>query len=215
MKILLVHEYYRSSSPSGEDKVYEKEMKLLKDSGLKVESLVFRNDWIGTKQGHSVLKTALYTPWSPVGKSMIRDAIRKFHPDVVHFHNTFPVFSQSAIIQAKRMGVPTVQTLHNFRTICAQAILMRNSNICNECVVKKSSLPALTHRCYRNSFFATLPLALNISLHRILKTWQTKVDRIIVLSEFNRKVFESAGFPVDKLRVKPNFFKDWSGEKRI
>lgn len=207
MKALLVHEYYRSSSPSGEDRVFEREKELLQQNGLTVESLIFKNDFIGTKYGPSVFKTALYTPWSPIGKRMVKEAIRKFSPDLVHFHNTFPVLSQSAIYQAKKMGCATVQTLHNFRTVCAQAMLMKPDGICEKCI-GKYPWPALTNKCYRNSVLATAPLAANIALHRFLKTWQTKVDRIIVLSEFNKNKFVGAGFPADKISVKPNFFED-------
>ncbi|OPL16302.1 MAG: hypothetical protein AVO38_08095 [delta proteobacterium ML8_D] len=204
---MLVHEYYRSSSPSGEDKFFEREKELLKQSGLKLESVIFKNDVIGTKYGPSIFKTALYTPWSPIGKKMVKEAIHKFRPDLVHFHNTFPVLSQSAIYQAKKMECATVQTMHNFRSVCAQAMLMKCGGICEKCI-GKYPWPALVAKCYRNSFLATVPLAANISLHRFLKTWQTRVDRIIVLSEFNKNKFIEAGFPVRKMRVKPNFFEN-------
>ncbi|MBU4286602.1 MAG: glycosyltransferase family 4 protein [Proteobacteria bacterium] len=204
---MLVHEYYRSSSPSGEDRVFEREKELLQQNGLTVETLIFKNDFIGTKYGPSVFKTALYTAWSPIGKRMVKEAVHKFSPDLVHFHNTFPVLSQSAIYQAKKMGCATVQTLHNFRTVCAQAMLMRPEGICEKCI-GKYPWPALADKCYRDSMPATAPLAANIALNRFLKTWQTKVDRIIVLSEFNKNKFIEAGFPAGKIRVKPNFFED-------
>jgi len=204
---LLVHEYYRSSSPSGEDRVFEREKELLQQNGVEVESLIFKNDFIGTKYGPSVFKTALYTPWSPIGKRMVKEAVHKFSPDLLHFHNTFPVLSQAAIYQAKKMGCATVQTLHNFRTVCAQAMLMKGDGICEKCI-GKYPWPALADKCYRDSMPATLPLAANIALNRFLKTWQTKVDRIIVLSEFNKNKFIEAGFPAGRMRVKPNFFED-------
>lgn len=205
MKVLLVHEYYRSSSPSGEDKVFEREKALLEQKGINVEPLIFKNDHIGTPEGPSILKTALYTPWSPLGKVLVRKAIEAFHPDLVHFHNTFPVISQSAIIQASKMGVATILTFHNFRSFCAQALLMGPDHICEQCL-GRYPWPALRNRCYRGSLLATVPLFMNITLHRWLGTWQKHVDRFIVLSDFNRKKFIEAGFPPDKIRVKPNFF---------
>ncbi len=205
MKVLLVHEYYRSSSPSGEDKVFERERELLRQSDVvEVGTLTFYNDDIGSTGGPSVLKTALFTPWSPLGAAMIRRAVDDFQPDIVHFHNTFPVFSQSAIIQVKKMGVATVQTFHNFRSVCAQAMLMRDG-VCEECL-GRYPWPALKYRCYRDSLAATLPLFFNITLHRWLGTWEKQVDRFIVLSDFNRDKFIEAGFPAAKIRVKPNFF---------
>ena len=205
MDVLLVHEYYRSSSPSGEDMVFEREKKLLEQHKINVKCISYKNDDIGTERGPSVIQTAIYTPWSPVGKSLIKDAIGKYHPDIVHFHNTFPIISQSAIIEAKKLGVATVQTFHNFRSVCAQAMLMRDG-ICEDCL-GRFPLPALIHRCYRDSFWATLPLFFNIALHRYLGTWQKYVDRFIVLSDFNRQKFIHAGFPETKIRIKPNFFE--------
>lgn len=207
MKVLLVHEYYRSSAPSGEDRVFENEKKLLEYNGIDVQILKFENDSIGSPDGPSVFKAALYTPWSPIGVRQIKSAIKSFNPDVVHFHNTFPVLSQSAIYQAKKMGVATVQTFHNFRSICANAMLMGSDGICEECI---GTYPykSISRRCYRNSLLATVPLALNIALNRYRRTWQTQIDRFIVLSEFNRNKFVEAGFPEHKLCVKPNFFND-------
>jgi len=208
MKVLLVHEYYRSSSPSGEDRVFEKEQELLKSRSVQVKVLKYENDWIGTKNGPSLFETALFTPWSPIGRKLVEHAIREFKPDVVHFHNTFPVISQSALFEAKKYGAAVVQTFHNFRAICAQAMLMRENSVCEKCLMKMFPWPSLLHSCYRKSFFATVPLAVNITLGRVLKTWNRVVDRFIVLSIFNREKFIEAGFPKNKIAVKPNFFED-------
>jgi glycosyltransferase involved in cell wall biosynthesis len=205
LSILLVHEYYRTSSPSGEDKVFEREKALLEQKGVRVETLIFENDYIGTRKGPSLLRTALYTPWSPTGRRLVRRAIDELHPDLVHFHNTFPVISQSAIVQASKMSIPTVQTFHNFRAFCAQGMLMLANGICEKCLARYP-WAALNYRCYRGLVSATLPLFLNIALHRLLRTWENHVDRFIVLSDFNKKKFIQAGFPANKLRVKPNFF---------
>ncbi len=207
MKILLVHEYYQSSSPSGENKVFEKEKELLEKNGLDVQTVTFKNDDIGTSNGPSILKTALYTPWSPIGKQLIKHAINNFKPDVIHFHNTFPVLSPAALVAAKEMDIATVQTFHNFRSVCAQAMLIKGNRICKKCI-GAYPWPALIYRCYRHSLKATLPLVLSIALHRLRKTWIRKVDRFIVLSESNKDVFVQAGFPRERIRIKPNFFAD-------
>ena len=58
MKVLLAHEYYRSSSPSGEDIVFEKERELLEKNGIQVHLVKFKNDDIGTKKRPSVLSVS-------------------------------------------------------------------------------------------------------------------------------------------------------------
>jgi len=44
-----------------------------------------------------------------------------------------------------------------------------------------------------------------LSIHRQLKTWQTKVDVYVALSEFGRKKFIAGGSPPERIIVKPNF----------
>ena len=47
-----------------------------------------------------------------------------------------------------------------------------------------------------------------IAVHSRRKTWNTDVDQYIALSEFSRKIFVEAGFPEDRITVKPNFVSD-------
>jgi glycosyltransferase involved in cell wall biosynthesis len=44
-----------------------------------------------------------------------------------------------------------------------------------------------------------------IMLHRLLRTWHTKVTRYIVLNQLCRDKFIAGGLPFDLLRIKPNF----------
>ncbi len=47
-----------------------------------------------------------------------------------------------------------------------------------------------------------------INRHRGQGTWRTKVDRFIALTQFAKAKFGEAGFPPDKIAVKPNFVED-------
>jgi glycosyltransferase involved in cell wall biosynthesis len=47
-----------------------------------------------------------------------------------------------------------------------------------------------------------------IARHRGQGTWRTKVDRFIALTEFAKTKFVKAGFPANKIAVKPNFVTD-------
>lgn len=122
--------------------------------------------------------------------------------------------SPLAIRAAHRSGAKVVMTLHNYRTVCAAGVPTRNGKVCTECFRRSahsargrkgnlSVWPAIRHRCYRGSLFATLPLALNIRLYR--KSWAKWVDQFVVLSEFQKTVMEGCGFPAEKISVKGNF----------
>jgi len=125
--------------------------------------------------------------------------------DVAHFHNTFPLISPSAYYAVQSAGIPVVQTLHNFRLVCAGATLCRNGSVCQACITRKSLLPALAHGCYRDSRAATAVVATMLATHRAMHTYQTKVDAYIALSEFARRKFVDGGLPEDRIVVKPNF----------
>jgi glycosyltransferase involved in cell wall biosynthesis len=48
-----------------------------------------------------------------------------------------------------------------------------------------------------------------IDTHQRRSTWSQKVDRFIALSAFAKGKFVTAGFPADRIAVKPNFAEDW------
>jgi glycosyltransferase involved in cell wall biosynthesis len=124
--------------------------------------------------------------------------------DVVHCHNTFPLISPAVYWAATRARVPVVQTLHNFRLICPQALMLRNEAPCEDCV---GHVPwrGVMHGCYRGSRLQTGVLAGMITAHRVLGTWGGKVARYIALNEFCRQKFIQGGLPADRIVVKPNF----------
>ena len=93
---------------------------------------------------------------------------------MVHVHNTFPLFSPSVLRAAYRLDLPVVATLHNFRLLCANAVLQRDGGPCESCI-GKVPLAAVKHSCYRDSRVQTLPLATSIGVHNALHTWQRYV----------------------------------------
>lgn len=127
---------------------------------------------------------------------------------MVHFHNTFPLISPSAIYACAKNNLPVVFSLHNPRLICPGASLCRNEGPCEECLNKNFPWPAIRYRCYHNSCLQTAVVALMLFFHRLLGTWEKKVDLYLVATEFYRNKFTQAGIPVDKIIVKPYFVED-------
>ncbi|MCM0081382.1 glycosyltransferase family 4 protein [Geomonas sp. Red32] len=219
MKILLVHNFYGSSAPSGENTVYLAERDLLVSRGEEVLEFNRHSDEIRGQGAVGVLKGALATPWNPFSARAIRELIARERPEVVHVHNSFPLISPSVFSAARSMGCATVLTLHNYRTVCAAGIPERGGVPCTLCLEKRSSLPALARGCYRDSRVATVPMAANIELHRALGTWRKQVDAFIALTSFQRDMLSVAGLPKEKIHVKPHFYDNppdplpWSGRE--
>jgi glycosyltransferase involved in cell wall biosynthesis len=206
MKILLAHNFYRSSAPSGEDSAYRNERRLLERHFTIIPYERF-NDDIDDSTLVKRVDLALAGAWSRRTYDEVSALIRKCLPDVAHFHNTFPLISPSAYAACRDAGVPVVQTLHNFRLVCPQAMLLRNGRPCEHCL-NGNFLPALGFRCYRDSFIATLAQVHTQSYNRYRGTYRRLVNRFITLTGFASEKFIKAGFSTHRLTVVPNTLID-------
>lgn len=200
LRVLMVHNAYRQRG--GEDAVVEAEVALLRSRGHPVHLYTRDNAELAASGSASA---ALAAFWSARTAREIETCMRDFRPDVVHVHNTFPLISPSLYWSVAHAGVPVVQTLHNFRLLCPQAMLLRKGRVCEDCIGR---LPwrGVARRCYRDSAAQSAVLAGTLALHRWMGTWTTKVTRYVALNEFCRRKFVSGGLPAHKVVVKPNFF---------
>mgnify|MGYP003609736942 CR=1 FL=1 len=208
MKILLCHNFYGSSAPSGENAVFLAEQELLRQNGHTVIECTRHSDEIRSKGVLGLAQGAFATPWNPFSKARLRRMLRAEQPDVLHVHNTFPLLSPSIFHAAYGLKTAVVLTLHNYRLFCAAGIPMSNGQPCTECLDQQSVTPALQYGCYRNSRLATVPMALMIALHRRLGTWFRQVDGFIALTEFQKNTMVAAGLPADRVHIKPHFYPD-------
>lgn len=197
--MLLVHNVYQHRG--GEDTVVEAETELLMRHGVEVALYQRHNDELNALPKWQAAAQAL---WSRRTVAEVSDQIAHFKPDVVHVHNTFPLVSPSVYWAAARAGVATVATLHNFRLLCPQAMLLRDGRVCRECV-GHVPWPAVQHRCYRGSASQSAVAAVVLQGHRWLGTWTSKVGRYIALTDYAREQFIAGGLPAARLVVKPNF----------
>lgn len=204
-RILIVHNHYRSSAPSGENVAFASERDLLIANGHEVSLFEKFSDSIASQGTLGLIATTVQIPWSVSTSQEFSLRIRAFKPDIVHVHNVFPLISPSIFYAAKKHGVTTILTLHNFRIFCAAGIPLRNGRTCTECLERRSVIPSIIHGCYRRSRVATLPLAAGISLHRCLGTWANVIDGYIALSAFQKDQMVKAGLPADRVSVKPHF----------
>ena len=204
MRIVVVHNRYRSAQPSGENLVVDQEAGLLRAAGHEVVPYEQASDDIADS---SLLRRAVVpgrVVWSPEDRARLARLLEEVRPDVVHVHNTFPLISPSILDACRAHDVPVVATLHNFRQMCANAQLLRNGRPCELCV-GRVPWRGVVHKCYRNSALATIPVAVGIQVHRSRHTWTEGVTIFIALTEFVRRQFIADGFPAGSIQVKPNF----------
>jgi glycosyltransferase involved in cell wall biosynthesis len=198
-RVLIVHNKYQL--PGGEDSVVQSEAELLSCNGHAVELYLRHN---GEIQRSNQLAVGVQAIWSSRTIDEVGNQIARFKPDIVHIHNSFPLISPSVVWVAARRNVPVVMTLHNYRLICPQALLLRNGKPCEECV-GTVPLPGLRHGCYRNSRAQTAFSAAVVQVHSVLGTWNRKISRYLALTDFARELFIKGGLPADKIIVRGNF----------
>jgi glycosyltransferase involved in cell wall biosynthesis len=203
MIVLLVHNRYQLSG--GEDAIFAAEAELLRRNGHDVVELVRDNKNLRVMSKRDIISGAI---WSRSSRNAMDQTILKNRPDVVHFHNTFPIISPSCYEIAKYHKIPVVQTLHNYRMFCPSAVLFRDGHICHDCVGRTPPWPSVLHGCYRDSRSQSALVATMLTVHRMLGTWTKYVDRFIALSEFSKNKFIDMGIPPARISVKFNFLLD-------
>ncbi|MBC7699506.1 glycosyltransferase family 4 protein [Aquabacterium sp.] len=207
MRVLMVHNAYQQRG--GEDSVVESEVALLREHGHEVHVYERHNDEVGQTPKWQL---AAGTVWSSRTVQDVQALIAGFKPDVMHVHNTMPLVSPSVYWAAQKLGVPVVQTLHNFRLLCPQAMFVREGRVCEDCLGKVPWRGVL-HKCYRGSRIQSAVMAGMLTTHRVLGTFATKVDKYIALNEFCRAKMIEGGLDGARISVKPNFV-DWQPAPR-
>ena len=200
MRILACHNYYQQ--PGGEDQSFAGEAELLADHGHDVTRFTEHNDDIAAMGRWTVAKKTL---WNRSVYERLRETIRVARPDVMHCTNTFPLISPAAYYAAQREGVAVVQSLRNYRLLCPNSLFVRKGRVCQKCVGRSFAWPGVWHACYRDSYAASAVVSAMLGLHRLRGTWTRAVDRYFALTQFSRQQFIDAGFPADRVAVKPNF----------
>jgi glycosyltransferase involved in cell wall biosynthesis len=200
LRVVLVHNLYRQAG--GEDMVFLTESRLLAAHGHHVRVVTFDNRDLDSTQP---IRLGAMTVWNNEAYRQLREVFRQERPHIVHFHNTFPIVSPAGYYAARAEGAAVVQTLHNFRLICANALFYRDGHVCEDCMGVSVPWPSVVHGCYRGSRAASTAAAAMLSVHRMAGTWRNLVNRYIALSDFARRKFVEGGIPAARLVVKSNF----------
>ena len=206
MKILFIHNRYKQFG--GEDVAVELETSILSENGHEVRTVFFDNspiDGFGSK-----IKNAFNSIHNFSSARKVAGIIREFGPQIIHIHNLFFIASPAVLYAAKKNKIPVVMTLHNYRLICANALLLRNNQVCELCIHKKLPLAGIRYKCYRNSASESALVTTITGVHKLIGTWKNKVAAFITLNEFSRSklLYSSLNIAPEKMITKPNFVPD-------
>ena len=200
MRVLMAHNRYLEGG--GEDLSTRAEVELLRANDCEVELFERSNEDVAAI---GAWRTGVKALWNQETYLDICARLASRRYDVMHIQNFFPLISPAIYYAARRHGVPVVQSLRNYRLACPGGLLLRDDRICEDCVGKSVPWAGVRNRCYRQSVPASAAVAGMISLHKLARTWSSKVDRYIALTAFMGAKLAQSGLPADKIAVKPNF----------
>lgn len=201
IRIAIVHSFYSSRQPSGENLVVDGEVGALVRAGHKVQLFAARTDDLESQVMYRIragLRVASGRGASP------RASIQAYAPDIVLVHNLFPNFSRSWV---NDLHPPVIATLHNYRPLCAKGTLLRDGQTCTLCPDGRL-WSGVRYGCYRGSRLATLAVSWGSRGGPVLDPLLARADRIRVLSSLQREIYVEAGIPEYRLIVIPNFLPD-------
>ncbi|PYC68788.1 glycosyl transferase family 1 [Micromonospora arborensis] len=205
MRIVVAHNRYREAQPSGENIIVDAEIAQLTAAGVEVLPFLRSSDEIPSMSKVAKALLPISPIWAPRAQHDLSRLLTEHRPDVLHLHNPYPLLSPWVVRTAHRHGVPVVQTVHNYRQVCSSGIYFRDGVICQDCKGRALGVPAIKHRCYRDSAAQSALMATTLAVHR--GTWRS-VDRYIALTSAIADHLHDYGIPDERVVVKPNSVPD-------
>ena len=144
--------------------------------------------------------------WNAVAARQFARLLRDFRPDVVHAHGIHRQISPSILVEARRAGVPVVQTLHDYHPICASGDLLFGGR--RACDPPRCGpldvVPCLLHRCVHRSGVKSALGAGELLWRRWVVRQEQLVDVFISPSRYLARIVAASGVRHRPVHVLPN-----------
>lgn len=197
MRVLCINNHEQVGG--GSERVYQGTVRLLLEAGHDVatiscgaEAFDSRTESVllplnGYIDRRSVLQTTLnlgrYVYW-PRAASALTELVERFKPDVAHLHIFYGQLSSSILPALKKLGVPTVMTVHEYRMLCPVSTLYTPSlGICERCAHGNYG-HAVMQRCNRGQVGASAMSALEATVRDLRFNYLDYIDRFLMVSRF-------------------------------
>jgi glycosyltransferase involved in cell wall biosynthesis len=199
VRVTVVHSYYRESSISGENLAVDMQIAALEAAGATVDIVARSTDTLRNRRFYTAESWARVASERDLGGAVLPPSENDKH--ILLVHNLFPNFGIDRVINWQG---PLVAVMHNFRTFCANGLLLRNGKFCDKCI-GGNSIGAVQHGCYRGSRVASVPLAITTRGGARRNPLLTRADRVICQSTRAETLFVESGADVSKISMIPGF----------
>lgn len=144
------------------------------------------------------LQSALGLIHSFEAVNKISELIEETKPDIVHGHNIYHQLTPSIISAAKKLGVPVVLTLHDYKPVCPTYNRLRNDKPCSDCLDGNFS-HVLRNRCANGSLGKSALLYAEAVVQRLMGSYES-VDAFITPCRFMQESIAHR-IPIERIKL--------------
>lgn len=192
-----VLQVFNQYSEQGGEQLWVDQVTALATENLQIHELRFLSRTWKMPGAPSPIKQALRIWDNPESRRRLRREVESLKPDVLLFHNLIPVASFGLYDEARNLGLPVLQYIHNFRPFSPSGTLWADGRICDD-ALEGSAIAEIVTGAWERSRLKTAVLAMH--LRRLRNSgWLDAVDRWIAVSDFMRRKFVEAGLPPEKV----------------
>jgi len=141
--------------------------------------------------------------YSPGTKRNMVNAISAFKPNIAHLHIYYGQLTASILAPLREAGIPTVQTLHEYKLVCPTHGLFADGKYCDVCK-GRYYWHAPLKRCNRKSIARSLLSMTEAYISDFLGA-KDYIDQFICVSKFQKKQLVRLGISEKKLAVVHHF----------
>ncbi len=224
MKVLLVNKFL---FPKGGAETYVFKLgEMLEKHGHKVEYFGLENEKniVGNSSGAFVkdidfskgTKKNLTAPfriiYSSEARRKLREVLRYFEPDIIHFNNIQFHLTPSMLIEARDFAkkenkkLKIIYTAHDYQLICpSHGLFDSDLNICEKCL-DGNYIHCIKSSCMKNSTAKSILAAADAYFWKFSKAY-SYIDTIICPSQFMKSKLDRQKRFADKTKVLHNFIE--------
>ncbi len=198
MRIGIIHSFYRSEIPSGENLTVVDIAKILNDLGHEVTIWRFDSDSVfssRTAQLRQMLKIFGWTKKEHDFEQWVE------HQDVIQIHNYFPGMSFSNLRSIEKHKLRVNRVIHNYRKTCIQGNHYRKNKLCQKCDQLKR-FSGVIRRCYNKKFI--LSLFVVIYTKKLEKFEKATNTHYIAISSTMSSYLNRIGVSEKRIAIIPN-----------
>lgn len=198
MKILFINE--STKIKGGVDNVLKVEIEGLRENGIEIDLFEFsHSEFLNANFSNKIKNINLYFS---EGKKIeiIKEKLKSFKPDIVHFHNTYPFFRKPLWSNNLFKEIKVVQHLHNYYPFCLNSFFYRDKMICTECFENNNFHSGIKHSCYDYSKVKSILAAHNRPRPSQWSEYSKNVSLFLGVSQFVVDKYIELGIKDSKIK---------------